>query len=161
MDPRASGGVYITRDLLGMAARVRCGGRNVCLAGDLSARLSLRRLLAYLERRVTIDSYTKVISLWSALILMIRVLVKMSVLADAYLQEYPQGREEYRDDDAQQIHGRPLSVARSLYLIRCHNLLVAGSESPVTLRERIEPCARNTNILGPLAGSMIHNVLHA
>ena len=32
MDPRASGGVHITRDLLGMAARARCGGRNVCLA---------------------------------------------------------------------------------------------------------------------------------
>ena len=31
MDPRASGGVHITRDLLGMAARARCGGRNVCL----------------------------------------------------------------------------------------------------------------------------------
>jgi hypothetical protein len=41
----------------------RCGGGNVCLAGDLSARLSLRRLLTYLERRVTTDSYTKVISL--------------------------------------------------------------------------------------------------
>jgi hypothetical protein len=49
----------------------RCGGGNVCLAGDLCARLSLRRLLTYLERRVTIDSYTKVISLWSALLLMI------------------------------------------------------------------------------------------
>jgi hypothetical protein len=36
---------------------------NVCLAGDLCARLSLRRLLTYLQRRVTIDSYTKVISL--------------------------------------------------------------------------------------------------
>jgi hypothetical protein len=70
MDPRASGGVHITRDLLGMAARARCGGRNVCLAGDLCARLSLRRLLTYLERRVTIDSYTKVISLCSALLLM-------------------------------------------------------------------------------------------
>src|SRR5215211_5944521 len=32
MDPRASGGVYITSDLLGMPARVRCGGGNVCLA---------------------------------------------------------------------------------------------------------------------------------
>jgi hypothetical protein len=58
MDPRASGGVHITRDLLGMAARARCGGGNVCLAGDLCARLSLRRLLAHLERRVTIDSFT-------------------------------------------------------------------------------------------------------
>ena len=89
MDPRASGGVHITRDLLGMAARARCGGGNVCLAADLSVRLSLRRLLTYLERRVTIDSYTNVISLWSALILMIRVLVKLSVLTDPHLQEYP------------------------------------------------------------------------
>jgi hypothetical protein len=32
---------------------------------------------------------------------MIRVLVKLSVLADAYLQEYSQGREEYRDNYAQ------------------------------------------------------------
>src|SRR5215217_7733812 len=32
MDPRASGGVYITSDLLGMPARARCGGGNVCLA---------------------------------------------------------------------------------------------------------------------------------
>src|SRR5215213_987095 len=32
MDPRASGGVHITRHLLGIAARVRCGGGNVCLA---------------------------------------------------------------------------------------------------------------------------------
>ena len=32
MDPRASGGVHITRDLLGMPATVHCGGRNVCLA---------------------------------------------------------------------------------------------------------------------------------
>ena len=70
MDPHASGGVHITRDLLGMAARARCGGGNVCLATDLSARLALRMLLTYLERRVTIDSYTKVISLWSALLLM-------------------------------------------------------------------------------------------
>src|SRR5215212_6037066 len=32
-NPRASGGGHITRDLLGgMPARVRCGGRNVCLA---------------------------------------------------------------------------------------------------------------------------------
>jgi hypothetical protein len=68
-----------------MAARVRCGGNNVSLAADLCARLSLRRLLTYLERRVTIDSYTNVISLWSALILMIRVLVKLSLLADTYL----------------------------------------------------------------------------
>jgi hypothetical protein len=58
------------QDLLGMAARARCGGGNVYLAADLCARLSLRRLLTYLERRVTIDSYTKVISLCSALLLM-------------------------------------------------------------------------------------------
>jgi hypothetical protein len=45
-------------------------GGNVCLAGDLSARLSLRRLLTYLKRRVTIENYTNVISLWSALLLM-------------------------------------------------------------------------------------------
>jgi hypothetical protein len=32
MDPRASGGVQITRDLLGMAARAGCGGGNACLA---------------------------------------------------------------------------------------------------------------------------------
>src|SRR5215213_9255794 len=83
MDPRASGGVHITRDLLEMAARARCGGRNVCLAADLSARLSLRRLLTYLERRVTIDGYTNLISLLSFLILMIRVLVKLSVLPGA------------------------------------------------------------------------------
>ena len=57
-------------DTSGMPAIVRCGGRNVCLADYLSAHLSLRRLLTYLERRVTIDSYTKVISLWSALLLM-------------------------------------------------------------------------------------------
>src|SRR5215213_1954159 len=82
MDPRASGGVYITRDLLGMAARARCGGRNVCLAADLSARLSLRRL-THLQRRVTIDGYTNLISLLSFLILMIRVLVKLSVLPGA------------------------------------------------------------------------------
>src|SRR5215210_4073084 len=31
MDPRASGGVYTTRHLLGMPARVRRGGRNVSL----------------------------------------------------------------------------------------------------------------------------------
>ena len=31
---------------------------------------------------------------------MIRVLVKLSVLADPHLQEYPQGREKYRDNDA-------------------------------------------------------------
>src|SRR5215212_9938077 len=32
-NPRASGGGHITRDLLGgMPARVRCGGRNGCLA---------------------------------------------------------------------------------------------------------------------------------
>jgi hypothetical protein len=54
-----------------MAAGARRGGRHVCLAADLFARLSLRRLLTYLERRVTIDSYTNVISLWSALLLMI------------------------------------------------------------------------------------------
>src|SRR5215212_2501234 len=70
MDPRVPGGVHITRHYLGIPARVRCGGRNVCLAGELSAHLSLRRLLTYLERRVTIDSYTRVISLWSALLLM-------------------------------------------------------------------------------------------
>ena len=63
-------GVHITSGLLGMAARGRYGGRNVCLADYLSAHLSLRRLLTYLERRVTIDSYTNVISLWSALLLM-------------------------------------------------------------------------------------------
>jgi hypothetical protein len=51
------------------ASPLRWGG-NVCLAGDLSAHLSLRRLLTYLERRVTIDNYTNVISLWSALLLM-------------------------------------------------------------------------------------------
>jgi hypothetical protein len=38
---------------------------------------------------VTIDGYTKVISLWFALIQMIRVLVKLSLLTDPYLQEYP------------------------------------------------------------------------
>jgi hypothetical protein len=32
MDSRASGGVHITRYLLGMAARARCGRRNVCLS---------------------------------------------------------------------------------------------------------------------------------
>ena len=47
-----------------------CGGGNVCLAADLCAHLSLSRLLTYLERRVTIDNYTNVISLWSALLLM-------------------------------------------------------------------------------------------
>src|SRR5215207_5583802 len=82
MDPRASGGVHITRHHLGMAARARCGGRNVCLAGDLCARLSLRRL-THLQRRVTIDGYTNLISLLSFLILMIRVLVKLSVLPGA------------------------------------------------------------------------------
>ena len=46
---------------------------------------------------MTIDSYTNVISLWSALILMIRVLVKLSLLPDSYLQENPEGREKYRD----------------------------------------------------------------
>ena len=61
MDPRASGGVHITRDLLGMAAIVRCGGGNVCLAADIIAPLFLRSL-THLERRVTIDGYTKVIS---------------------------------------------------------------------------------------------------
>src|SRR3954452_4723834 len=83
MDPRASGGVHITRHHLGMAARIRCGGGNVCLAADLCARLSLRRLLAHLGRGVTIDGYAKVISLLSAPILMIRVLVKLSVLPQA------------------------------------------------------------------------------
>ena len=82
MEPRASGGVHITRDLLEMAARARCGGRNVCLAADLSARLSLRRL-THLQRRVNIDGYTNLISLLSFLILMIRVLVKLSVLPGA------------------------------------------------------------------------------
>ena len=37
-------------------------GGNVCLAADLSARLSLRSL-THLDRSVTIDGYTKVISL--------------------------------------------------------------------------------------------------
>jgi hypothetical protein len=55
--------------------------------------------------------------------------VDPELLANANLQEYPQGREEYRDNDAEQIHREPLSVANSLYLIRCQNLLVAGSES--------------------------------
>ena len=63
-----------------MAARACCGGGNACLAADLCARLSLRSL-THLDRSVTIDGYTKVISLWSALILMIRVLVKLSLLA--------------------------------------------------------------------------------
>jgi hypothetical protein len=71
-------------------------GRNVCLAADLFARLSLCSL-THLDRSVTIDSYTNVISLWSALILIIRVLVKLSVLTDSYLQENPEGREKYRD----------------------------------------------------------------
>jgi hypothetical protein len=31
---------------------------------------------------------------------MIRVLVKLSVLGDPHLQEYPKGREKYRDNDA-------------------------------------------------------------
>jgi hypothetical protein len=39
MDPRASGGVHITRDLLGMAARDRCGGRHVCLGERPSRKL--------------------------------------------------------------------------------------------------------------------------
>jgi hypothetical protein len=30
--------------------------------------------------------------------------VDPELLANAYLQEYPQGREEYRDNDAEQIH---------------------------------------------------------
>src|SRR5687767_11266100 len=78
-DPRASGGVHITRDLLGMAARARCGGRHFCLAANLPARLSLRRL-THPQRRVTIDGYTNLISLLSFLILIIRVLVKLTVL---------------------------------------------------------------------------------
>ncbi len=49
---------------------------------------------------MTIDGYAKVISLRSALILMIRVLVKLSLLADPHLQEHAQGREKYRDNDA-------------------------------------------------------------
>src|SRR5215208_3488424 len=81
MDPRASGGVHIIRHHLGMPARARCGGRNVCLAADLSARLSLRRL-THPQRRVTIEGYTNLISLLSFLILMIRVLVKLSVLPE-------------------------------------------------------------------------------
>jgi hypothetical protein len=36
-----------------------CGAGNVCLAGELSARLSLHRL-THLDRSVTIDGYTKV-----------------------------------------------------------------------------------------------------
>src|SRR5688572_20581691 len=82
MDPRASGEVLITRDLLGMAARAGCGGSHVCLAANLPARLSLRRL-THPQRRVTIDGYTNLISLLSFLILMIRVLVKLSVLPGA------------------------------------------------------------------------------
>ena len=62
VDPRASGGVRISRDLLGMPAIVRCGGRNVCLAADLCARLSLRSLRR-LDGSVTIDGYTNVICL--------------------------------------------------------------------------------------------------
>ena len=61
MDPRASGGVHIIRDLLGMPLARYCGG-NVCLAADLCARLALRSL-THLERSVTIDGYTKVSSL--------------------------------------------------------------------------------------------------
>jgi hypothetical protein len=62
MDPRASGGVHITRDPLGMAASAGCGGGNACLAANLCARLSLRSL-THLDSSVTIDGYTKVISL--------------------------------------------------------------------------------------------------
>jgi hypothetical protein len=62
MNPRASGGVHIIRDPLGMAARAGCGGGNACLAAALSARQSLRSL-THLDRSVTIDGYTKVISL--------------------------------------------------------------------------------------------------
>src|SRR5215210_7801273 len=64
---------------LRIAARARCGGRNVCLAADLSAPLSLRRL-THPQRRVTIDGYTNLISLLSFLILIFRVLVNLSVL---------------------------------------------------------------------------------
>ena len=100
MYPRASGGVHITRDLLGMAARARCAGRHVCLAANLPARLSLRRL-THPQRRVTIDGYTNLISLLSFLILMIRVLVKWSVLTNPHLQELPKGREKYHDNDTE------------------------------------------------------------
>ena len=44
-------------------------GASLVVEGSTNG-LSLRRLLTYLERRVTIDSYTNVISLWSALLLM-------------------------------------------------------------------------------------------
>jgi hypothetical protein len=36
------------------------------------------------------------------------------LLTNPHLQEYPQGREKYRDNDAKEIHRKPLSVARSL-----------------------------------------------
>ena len=92
---------------------------------------------------------------------MIRVLVKLSVLADAYLQEHPEGREEYRDNDAEQIHRIPLSVARSLPDTVPEPASCRPRKYPAMLHVRIEPSARNTNILGPLAANMIHNVFHA
>ena len=55
-----------------------------------------------------------------------------------------------------------LFLLLALYLIRCPNLLVAGPKKyPAMLHVRIEPSAPNTNILGPLAANMIHNVFHA
>jgi hypothetical protein len=70
-----------------MATRARCGGRNVCLAANLPARLSLRRL-THPQISVTIDGYTNLISLLSFLILMIRVLVKLSVLPECSATKY-------------------------------------------------------------------------
>jgi hypothetical protein len=40
--------------------------------------------------------------------------VDPELLADPHLQEHPKGREKYRDNDAKQIHRKPLSVARSI-----------------------------------------------
>jgi hypothetical protein len=75
-----------------MSASPAVGG-NVCLAADLSARLSLRSL-THLDGSVTIDGYTNLISLLSFLILMIRVLVKLSVLSAAQADDAG-GRPRY------------------------------------------------------------------
>jgi hypothetical protein len=87
--------------------------------------------------------------------------VDPKLLADAYLQEYAQGREKYRDNDAEQIHRRPLSVAHFLPDTAPEPTGCRLREYPLMLRVRIEPCVQNTNILGPLERNMIHNVFHA